>query len=90
MRNKPPTTLPGTITGDSVQNSIPFATPGIYRFSLTVGDDAGNSASANTVGGLPAFVVIYDPSAGFVTGGGRIHSPPGALHPDLEEWTAES
>lgn len=27
---------------------------------------------------LPAFVVVYDPNGGFVTGGGWINSPPGA------------
>jgi hypothetical protein len=33
------------------------------------------------VDGLPAFVVVYDPSGGFVTGGGWITSPAGAYAP---------
>ena len=45
---------------------------------LTVTDKDGGSGTANTVGGLPARIVIYDPSAGFVTGGGWINSPAGA------------
>ena len=35
------------------------------------------SGSASTVSEMPAMVVIYDPSAGFVTGGGWINSPAG-------------
>jgi hypothetical protein len=34
------------------------------------------------VGGLAATVVIDDPSAGFVTGGGWIDSPTGAYQPN--------
>ncbi|HKZ48575.1 MAG TPA: hypothetical protein VJ397_07300, partial [Thermoplasmata archaeon] len=30
-----------------------------------------------------AFVVVYDPEGGFVTGGGWINSPPGAYARDL-------
>jgi len=36
-----------------------------------------NSGTADTVNALLAIVVIYDPSAGFVTGGGWINSPAG-------------
>jgi len=32
--------------------------------------------------GLDAMIVVYDPNAGFVTGGGWIQSPPGAYGPD--------
>ena len=38
-------------------------------------DDCGQAASTNQVGGLDALVVVYDPDAGFVTGGGWINSP---------------
>src|SRR5262249_54514535 len=42
----------------------------------------GAVSTATEVGGLDATVVIYDPSAGFVTGSGWINSPPGAYVPD--------
>jgi len=49
---------------------------------LTVTDSCGASGTATQVGGLDAMVVIYDPSSGFVTGGGWIDSPAGAYAPD--------
>ena len=45
---------------------------------LTVTDSCGASVVATTVNGDPAMVVVYDPNAGFVTGGGWINSPVGA------------
>jgi hypothetical protein len=45
---------------------------------LTVTDACGQSATAATVGDDTAMVVVYDPNAGFVTGGGWISSPAGA------------
>jgi len=82
---------PGTVTSDgtagTVIDSFSFAAPGVYAVTLTVTDDCGSSGSASTVDDLPAYVVIYDPSAGFVTGGGWINSPAGAFHPDLEEFS---
>lgn len=59
--------------------STPFTapeTPGIYPLELTVDDGAGGADSASTS------VVVYDPTAGFVTGGGWIESPPGAYTTD--------
>lgn len=49
-----------------------FATPEIYTITVTVADDDGGSSSASTM------AVVFDPAAGFVTGGGRIQSPAGA------------
>jgi len=63
----------GTVTATHV-----FATAGVYQVKLTVTDQLGASGTADTVGGLPAMVVIYDPSGGWVTGGGWINSPAGA------------
>jgi sugar lactone lactonase YvrE len=63
----------GTVTATHV-----FATAGVYQVKLTVTDQLGASGTADTVGGLPAMVVIYDPSGGWVTGGGWIASPAGA------------
>ena len=52
---------------------------GIYDVCLAVNDGTADSAEACTI------VVVYDPSAGFVTGGGWIDSPAGAYtaDPDL-------
>jgi hypothetical protein len=56
-----------------------FYTAGVYTVSVTVTDDDGESATSTY-----EFVVIYDPSAGFVTGGGWINSPQGAYAADPE------
>jgi hypothetical protein len=54
-----------------------FAAPGVYTLKLTVTDDDGGSSEA-----FFRYVVVYDPSAGFVTGGGWFNSPAGALVAD--------
>jgi len=53
-----------------------YATAGVYNVCLTVNDGSLNSDPACTM------AVIYDPSAGFVTGGGWIDSPAGAYKAD--------
>jgi hypothetical protein len=58
----------GTATGSHV-----YSDPGVYTVTLTVTDDDGGSDQA-----ISQFVVIYDPTAGYVTGGGSINSPEGA------------
>ena len=50
-----------------------YATPGVYPVTVTVTDDDGG-----TVTETYEFIVIYDPSGGFVTGGGWIMSPENA------------
>jgi hypothetical protein len=72
----------GTVTDGSVNDSFQFSQAGIYSISLTVTDAAGESDTATTVNGMPAFIVVYDPSAGFVTGGGWIYSEAGAYLPN--------
>jgi hypothetical protein len=75
------TTLPGTINESTASVSATF-TPtvaGVFFVSLTVTDSCGLSGTANTVGGLSDILVVFDPNAGFVTGGGWINSPAGAL-----------
>lgn len=59
-----------------------FTQPGVYNVSLTVTDNGGLSGVATTVGEFDALVVVYDPSAGWVTGGGWINSPAGAYAPN--------
>jgi len=62
----------------SVTASYTFTAAGVDGVTLTVNDKLGGVTIANTVSSLSAEVVVYDPSAGFVTGGGWINSPAGA------------
>ena len=57
-----------------------YTSAGVYTLTLTVTDDEGASGTCAF-----QYVVVFDPSAGFVTGGGWIDSPPGAytLDPTL-------
>ncbi|MCX9081301.1 MAG: PKD domain-containing protein [Candidatus Methanoperedens sp.] len=74
------TTSQGTVTETSAKGSHIYTTAGIYTVTLTVTDDDGGAGSATYM-----YVVIYDPNAGFVTGGGWINSPVGAYmaYPNL-------
>jgi hypothetical protein len=49
---------------------------GIYLITVTVADDDGGQVSASRT------IIVYDPSAGFVTGGGWFNSPAGAYLAD--------
>jgi hypothetical protein len=62
----------GLVTGQRTYSSA-----GVYTVGVTVSDGAlsGSRASASET---PAYLVVYDPSAGFVTGGGWIDSPAGS------------
>lgn len=72
------TVVENSAGGGSVTASYSFPTDAVYNVQLTVTNNSGLSGTANTVDGLPATVVVYNPSAGFVTGGGWIQSNPGA------------
>lgn len=77
-------TVPATVdeaTG-AVGGELRIAAAGVYRLRLEVTDQCGNTGSASQVGGLEAMIVVYDPSAGFVTGGGWIQSPAGSFAAD--------
>jgi sugar lactone lactonase YvrE len=65
-------------TPGSANTTYTFTSPGVYLVTLTVSDGCGGTSTADTVEGLTAMVVIYDPDGGFVTGGGWISSPAGA------------
>lgn len=65
----------GSATG--VAPSHTYSDAGIYDVCLTVDDGWGGTATACTT------AVVYDPSAGFVTGGGWIYSEAGNYLPDL-------
>jgi hypothetical protein len=72
----------GTVVGPLVNDSVTLTEPGIYSITLTVTDAAAANGVANTVNNdpeMPAFLVVYDPTGGFVTGGGWIYSPAAAL-----------
>jgi hypothetical protein len=77
-------TSTGSVTENSGTGQIygthVYATPGIYTISVTVAD----SFSACDTKSFQ-FIVVYDPSGGFVTGGGWINSPQGAYadNPEL-------
>jgi hypothetical protein len=55
---------PGTCSGTHV-----YTVPGVYTITVTVSDNCGSRQNKYE------FVVIYDPNAGFVTGGGWINQP---------------
>jgi hypothetical protein len=73
------TALGGTLNIATAENPlyIAGATAGIYDVGLTVNDGYIDSAQVMTT------VVVYDSSAGFVTGGGWIMSPAGAYAADV-------
>jgi hypothetical protein len=71
-------TSAGTVTesngSGSVTGSHTYSTDGVYTVSLTVTDNDGAAGTS-----VFQYVVAYNPSAGFVTGGGWITSPAGAV-----------
>jgi hypothetical protein len=78
--------VPGVVSNQTVSAVVQFAAAGVYSYTLTVTNEFGPSAVATNVNNdLPAYVVIYDPDGGFVTGRGWINSPAGAytLDPSL-------
>jgi hypothetical protein len=73
-----PLTETWTADGGAVSGSTYTAgdVAGIYDVELVVNDTKEDSQPATTM------VVVYDPSGGFVTGGGWFDSPSGAYTPD--------
>jgi hypothetical protein len=66
-------TISGSGTTKTFSGSHVYAAAGVYTLTATI-KDAANATSTATF----MYVVVYDPSAGFVTGGGFIMSPAGA------------
>ncbi len=64
---EPSSTGEGTVTG-----TCTYASAALYTVTVTVTDAYGESGSGTTT------AVVYDPSAGFVTGGGRITDSTGS------------
>jgi parallel beta-helix repeat protein len=67
----------GTVTSPITNLSHTYNSTGVYTITLTVIDDDGDNDTM-----FFKYVVIYDPSAGFVTGGGWIMSPEGSYTPN--------
>jgi PKD repeat protein len=65
---------PGTVTETSGSGTVsgchPYTAGGIYTITLTVTNDVGGFGQS-----VFQYVVVYNPEAGFVTGGGWITSP---------------
>ncbi|WP_345263610.1 choice-of-anchor Q domain-containing protein [Nibrella viscosa] len=60
------------VSNPSTPQSHTYTGPGVYTISVRIGNDCGLSSATVMA---PQYVVVYDPSAGFVTGGGWIDSP---------------
>lgn len=61
-----------TVSSNAITASHPYNTPGVYTVTATL-----RSCYLRTINEFN-YVVVYDPAAGFVTGGGYINSPAGA------------
>jgi hypothetical protein len=70
-----------SVKGGTVSTSYKFAAAGVYNVTLAVTDDDGGTGTATKIGGQTAYVVVYDPSAGYVVGSGWFNSPAGAYRP---------
>jgi len=71
-----PIPISGTFGGTTVNVSVAiaaFSTTGLHDFCVQGTDVAGNVGAANCV-----VLAVFDPSGGFVTGGGGTNSPAGA------------
>ena len=64
-------------SGGTVTGAHGYAQAGVYRVGLDVRDESGATGTA-----VFEYVVVYDASGGFVTGGGWIDSPSGAYPAD--------
>lgn len=73
---------PSGATPGSASATYTFPAAGVYSVKLFLNDSCGGAGSADQIGGTDLLVVVYDPSAGFVTGGGWINSPAGAYVAD--------
>ncbi|HZM89852.1 MAG TPA: FG-GAP-like repeat-containing protein [Blastocatellia bacterium] len=72
------TTVPAAAASSgSIQASHTYAEAGVYSVTVTVSSECGLGSSFTY-----QYVVVYDPSAGFVTGSGWITSAPGSFLDD--------
>jgi len=66
---------------EQVTASVGALPVGVYSVQVRALDSAGNAGLSETM-----LLAVYDPTGGFVTGGGWINSPAGAFHPELAEF----
>lgn len=69
---EPTTSSPGVVTGQ-----FTYAAAGVYTVRVTVSDGSASGSRSSDID-TPSYVVVYDPTGGFVTGGGWIVSPANA------------
>ena len=72
-----PEGVDGVVANGQCSGSHTYPSAGVYTIDMEVVDDDGGIGSATY-----QFAVVYDPSGGFVTGGGWITSPSGAFLAD--------
>jgi uncharacterized repeat protein (TIGR03803 family) len=75
------TAAPGVFgSAGSLTANHHYTSPGVYEVTIVLSSDAGGTAS-HTI----QYIVVYDPTGGFVTGGGHFTSPAGAYlaHPEI-------
>jgi hypothetical protein len=65
------------VSGNDATVQHAYAEPGVYPVTVRVTDSTGAVRL-----GTFNFVVVYDPSGGFVTGGGWFYTPEGAFTPE--------
>ncbi|UCE75307.1 MAG: PKD domain-containing protein [Methanomassiliicoccales archaeon] len=76
--------IPGTAADGVASGTYIYGSPGVYTVTLTITDEAGETATMDY-----QYVVIYDPTGGFVTGGGWIDSPEGSM-PEFPEVSGKA
>ncbi|MFO8083653.1 MAG: PKD domain-containing protein, partial [Desulfobacterales bacterium] len=82
-------TSDGTINKDNgiVTGSHVYTEPGVYSVSLEVNEvNEGSGLTGLLKTAVYQYVVVYDPEAGFVTGGGWFDSPAGAYKDNIESF----
>jgi len=72
------TTSSPAASGGALSAGHTYGSPGIYTICVTVTDDDGDSDTSCA----ESYVVVHDPSAGFVTGGGWVTAAPGSVPAD--------
>jgi len=75
----------GVTTTDGIVTARKILAPGVYSVTLMVTDDDGGVGTSAAT----AYIVVYDPNGGFVTGGGWIISPAAACAVSTCAYTGE-
>jgi len=71
-------TEPTATRAGSVSGTYTFTAAGVYSVKMNV-TGSGLTGTSDVVDGVNDVVVVYDPNGGYVTGGGWLDSPAGAL-----------